>query len=81
MDRGATGQLDMTDERTVTELLSLANDLELTDGERLRLALILGDLLHQSFDEGYKHGWNLGWHTATDDVLFRATAHVSATMH
>lgn len=58
----------MGDEQTVTELLSFASDLALDDGERMRLALVIGNLMAESWAEGYSYGS----YSATADVLFHA---------
>jgi len=71
----------MADEQRISELLSLADDLALSDADRFRLAIILGNLMWESWDEGYRHGWRLGWYSGADDISSRAASKHVVTSH
>ena len=66
----------MDNEANVGELMSLADSLGLTASQRLLLAIAVGQLMWESWREGYEYGWRLGWYSGADDIAFRDASNV-----
>jgi hypothetical protein len=65
----------MGDENYLGELTAFADSLGLTPNEQWTLAMIVGRLLYQSWQEGYDHAFSEGWRASasyTHDVALLA---------